>query len=340
MTTRMFPGIRCFSDRRQGSVRRMSVLITGACGSLGRALLRHALAAGVDRLVAYDQDELGTYLTRERLGQPPAVRWLVGDVCDRERLERAMWGVEAVIHCAARKWVASGVANIDEVIRVNVTGTQAVLDAARRAHVARVLVITSDKAVHPTTSYGATKLLAEQMAVQANGWSFPQGTASAALRLGNLLWSRGSVAHRWRQAAAAGKPLQLTASGMTRYGIRLSAAADLAWHCVEVLQGGEIFVPALAAYRLEELAAAIAPAEDWVLTGNRGPGEKRHELLLSDGEQARAVWVPSIPAAVLEPEAPTWTRPGWTGEPVPDTGWDSGTAEPMTDWAFDELDDE
>ena len=318
----------------------MSLLITGACGSLGRAILRHALAAGVERIVAYDQDELGTYLTRERLGHPPAVRWLIGDVTDRDRLERACHGVGAVIHCAARKWVATGVYNVDELVSVNVGGTQAVIEAAAAAHVARVLVITSDKGVEPTNAYGATKFLAECYATSANAWTFPAGTAVASLRLGNLLWSRGSVAHRWRAAAAAGKPLPLTAPGMTRYGIRLSAAADLACHLTDVLQGGEVLVPALAAYALEDLAEALAPGSVCVATGNRGPGEKRHEVLLSETEQARAVWAASIPAAVLEPEDPTWTRPAWTGPPVPDTGWDSGTAPRLEDWAFDEMDDE
>lgn len=314
----------------------MNLGLTGAVGCLGRAILDAALAAGVDRIVAYDQHEQGVYQTRARLGEPPAVRWIIGDVTDQARLERALWGVDTVIHAAARKWVASGVANIDELTRVNVGGTMAVIEAARRAAVTTVLVITSDKGVEPTTSYGATKLLAEQYAVQANAWTYPQGTAVAALRFGNLLWPPGSVAHVWRAQAAAGKPLPLTRPGMTRFGIRRSDAARLSLRCAGELRGGEIFVPALRAYRLEDLAAAVAPGAEVSVTGDRGPGEKAHETLLSAREVARAQWLGWT--AVLEPEAPTWTRDPWRGPAVPAEGWTSDTAARLDDLALEEMD--
>lgn len=324
----------------------MSLLVTGATGSLGRAIVQRALATGEPRIVAYDQDEFGHFMLQERTGAPPALRLLTGDVRDPAKLARCLNGVTRVIHCAARKWVATAVYNVDELVDTNVGGTRSVIEAAALAGVPRVLVITSDKGVAPTNAYGATKFLAECYAVSANAWTYPAGTRVAALRLGNLLWSRGSVAHRWRQAHAHGKPIALTAEGMTRYGIRLSAAAALALEVADVLRGGEVFVPDLPAYALERLADAVAPDAEIVLTGDRGPGEKRHETMLSFRESLRAVpiglqhWARMV---VLEPERPSWTRLPWADEGTwlpPRMEWRSDCARELDDLALDEMDDE
>jgi UDP-N-acetylglucosamine 4,6-dehydratase len=319
----------------------MSLLVTGAVGSLGRAILRAALVQGVDRLVAYDQDEFGGFMLREAFGDPPALRLIVGDVRDPEKLARAMHGVEQVIHCAARKWVATSVYNTDELVSVNFDGTRAVLEAARQAHVPQVLVVTSDKGVEPTNVYGASKFLAEQYTTYANSWLVPVGTRAACVRYGNLLWSRGSVAHRWKVAHDQRKPIRLTAHGMTRFGIRLSVAADLAIWAVRHLRGGEVFVPALRAYSLEDLARTIAPGTEFVVTGERGPGEKAHEVLLSEREAAQSVrlnWAGGPPLAILEPRHTSWSRQPWIGDACGPMV--SSHAPPLEDLALDEMDGE
>lgn len=322
----------------------MSLLVTGGAGSLGRAILKAALAAGEDRPVSYDQDEYGGFMLSDRLSE--SIRIINGDVRDPIRLSRAMAGCRAVIHCAAKKWVQTGVYNVDELVDVNVNGTQAVIEAAHAAGVPSVLVITSDKGVEPTNAYGATKFLAECYTTQANAWTYPQGTRAACLRLGNLLWSRGSVAHRWRAALALGKPLLLTRPGMSRFGIPLTVAAALALELTEVLRGGEVFVPDLPAYTLDRLAVALDESAETVLTGDRGPGEKLAETLVSGREAGRLVPI-SLAAwprvGVLEPESPSWTRPPWANEGTwtpPAGAWVSDTAVPMADLALDELDDE
>lgn len=323
-----------------------SVLVTGGTGSLGRAVIQRALKDGADRVVCFARDEfkeamlfhaLGAFIADPAPGDLPALRCFLGDIRDRARLERAMRGVECVVHTAALKWVGDGVYNPDEIVKTNVLGTMNVIDAAAAAGVEKVLVITSDKGCHAANVYGASKFLAESYAVAANAFTFPQGTKVAAIRFGNLLWSRGSVAHRFQDSLFAARPpvLRITDKRMTRFGITLSRAVDLIGWALENLRGGEIFVPRLPSFRLTELAAAFwyrfhraadpLPLEE---VGLRKGGEKLHEMLLTPEEGRRAVWHDPAKLYVVEPEIRSWHRDAWEGS----GGAAAMTSDQNTEW--------
>ena len=330
-----------------------SLLITGGTGSWGRALIRHLLAGDAyERIVVFSRGEFAQEMMQDQLGPQPRLRYMLGDVRDPARLRRALLGVTDVVHTAALKYVAAGVYNVDEMFKTNIQGTAHVVDEAAAAGVARVLVIASDKGVHPVNAYGVSKQAAEHYAVQANAYTFPRGTRVSVLRAGNALWSRGSVAHRF--AAHTGRwtpadPYRLTDRRMTRFGIRLSATSSLIARLLGVLRGGEVFVPRLPSFRVEDVAAAAwrhAHGSEWMgvlrapgarkpavmprgytrealatVVGLRGGGEKIHESLLAPEESPHAVWVEGLGCYVVEPPARSWDRPAWEGEPVPE-GWE------------------
>jgi UDP-N-acetylglucosamine 4,6-dehydratase len=284
------------------------------------------LAGGeYERIVVYSRGEFGQAMMQERLGVQPRLRYMIGDVRDGERLRRALVGVQEVVHGAALKYVAAGVYNVDEIYKTNVLGTMQVIEAAADRGVGRVLVIASDKGVHAANVYGASKFAAEQYAVQANAFTFPQGTRVAVLRSGNALWSRGSVAHRFK---AARPPYRITDRRMTRFGITLTAAAELIERLLGVMRGGEIFVPRLPSFRVEDVANAVhhrgfraADKTPLEVVGLRPGGEKLHESLLAPEESLHTMWVEALGCYVVEPPGRSWDRPAWEGEPVPE-GWE------------------
>ena len=296
----------------------MRVLITGGTGSLGRALLPSLLAdPGVTRVVVYARSESRQAALAAELGAHPALRWYLGDVRDRERLERAMWSCDAVIHAAALKRVDSVADNPEEVRKTNVEGSAHVCAAALAAGVRRVLLISSDKAVAPANVYGVTKAQMEHEGVAFNAISAPQGTTVAVTRWGNVLGSTGSVVHVWRSAVAAGRPLPLTDPEATRFWLTLDQAAAFARWALGAMRGGELFVPVLPAMRLGELAEAVAPGWPVTVTGYRPGGEKAHEQLLGEDEARRTVAV-GEDAWAVNPALHSWRADvPWTGEPWP-----------------------
>ena len=304
----------------------MSLLITGGTGSLGRAVLARVLAEGrYDRVIVFSRDEFKQFAMQDER-QDPRVRYFLGDVRHPARLRVALHGVTDVIHAAALKWVASGGYNPTEMVLTNVGGTQHVVTAAIEAGVARVVVVSSDKAVHPANIYGKTKSMAEEIAVSMNAYGFPQGTRIACVRYGNVLWSRGSVAYRFRSAAWRNAfPFEITDRRMTRFGIRMSAAVTFVLGALDRMRGGEIFVPRLPSFRVEDVAHATyhdhrdASARTPIaVVGKRQGGEKVHEMLVSEEESPHTVGVEG--GWVIEPEIRSWERPAWEGEPVPE-GW-------------------
>ena len=300
----------------------MRVLITGGTGSLGRALLPALLAdPGVTRVVVYARSESRQAALAAELGAHPALRWYLGDVRDRERLERAMWSCDAVIHAAALKRVDSVADNPEEVRKTNVEGSAYVCAAALAAGVQRVLLISSDKAVAPANVYGVTKAQMEHEGVAFNAISAPQGTTVAVTRWGNVLGSTGSVLGLWRAAAAAGQPLPVTDPAMTRFWLTLKQAATFALAALAALRGGEVLIPVLPAMQLGALAEAVAPGWPIAVTGLRPGGEKRHEVLLTDEEATRTVAVTlagGLEAWAVNPALHSWRADvPWTGEPWP-----------------------
>jgi len=265
---------------------RGTILITGGTGSLGQQLVETLLAQHLSKkIIVFSRDEWKQSEMGKRWpgGHPHALRYFLGDVRDRDRLHRALAGVDYVIHAAALKQVPSCEYNPHEAVKTNVLGTQNVIDAAIDRGVKRVLLVSSDKAVDPINLYGATKLVAEKLAVHACAYAGAGGPLVAVCRYGNVLGSRGSVLHLWREQAASGR-IAVTDRRMTRFWITLPEAATFVLRSLREMRGGEIMIPKLPAASILELAAEVAPGCAVDEIGIR-PGEKVHETLISPNEE-------------------------------------------------------
>jgi len=279
-----------------------SVLVTGGTGSFGNKFVEVMLARyHPKRLVIFSRDELKQSEMMARFDHP-SLRFFVGDVRDRDRLERAMHSIDLVVHAAALKQIPSCEYNPFEAIQTNINGTKNVIDAAIDQGVKRVVAISTDKAVNPINLYGATKLCAEKLVVQANVYGHPRGTVCAVVRYGNVIGSRGSVIPLFRSQRATGT-VTVTDPGMTRFWIRLEQGVEFAIRSASIAQGGEIFVPKIPSMRMMELAETMAPGCRIEFIGIR-PGEKLHEILLSEDESRQAVEYDDM--FVLEPLYPSW----------------------------------
>jgi UDP-N-acetylglucosamine 4,6-dehydratase len=260
------------------------------------------------RLVVFSRDELKQSEMMARFSDP-SLRFFVGDVRDRERLERAMHGIDVVVHAAALKQIPACEYNPFEAIQTNVMGAKNVIDAAIDCGVKRVLALSTDKAVNPVNLYGATKLCAEKLFVQGNAYGHVRGTLFSVVRYGNVIGSRGSVIPLFVSQRASGK-VTVTDSRMTRFWIRLEQGVEFAIRSAELMEGGEIFVPKIPSMRLMDLVGAVAPGCDVEIIGMR-PGEKLHEALISEDESQQAVEFDDM--FVVEPIYPSWefaSRPG------------------------------
>jgi UDP-N-acetylglucosamine 4,6-dehydratase len=266
------------------------VLVTGGTGSFGRTFVEIALRRFRPRkLIVLSRDEMKQHEMRRQFpdtGDSP-MRYFIGDVRDRERLYRAMVGVDVVIHAAALKQVPSCEYNPYEAVKTNVLGAQNVIDAAIDCGVKKVLAISSDKAVSPVNIYGATKLCAEKLFVQGNYYSRPGGCRFACARYGNVVGSRGSVLPIFLEQRATGT-ITLTDPRMTRFWLTLAQGVDFVIRSIELMEGGEVFVPKIPSMRVIDLADAVAPGAKVEVIGIR-PGEKLHEALISDDEARTGV---------------------------------------------------
>lgn len=281
-------------------------------------MVRRALLDGQwDAVVTYSRDEQKAAQVTEEFGSAKPFHAFLGDVRDRQRLAMAFRGVDTVIHAAALKRVDQGAYSPSELIKTNITGTMNVVEAAIHSGVKRVVVLSSDKSVAPINLYGASKQIAETYAVQANSYGMPSGTRIAAVRYGNVLGSRGSVLGLWRRQVAAGQPVTLTDSAMTRFIMTIHDAVDLVSHTLDAMVGGEVFVPVLPSAYMVDLAAAASP-DGWpvTVTGLRPGGEKLAESLLNEEEPQRTLKYSSRYYLVY-PTHHSWTatKP-WFGDTV------------------------
>lgn len=259
-----------------------SVLVTGGTGSFGRRYTQLALESGVERVAIFSRDETKQGEMRAEMKNDPRLRWMLGDVCDTERLERAMRGVDLVVHAAAMKQVPACELNPGACIRTNVVGTQSVVDAVLRAGVRSAVFLSTDKASAPNTHYGACKLAAERLWTQANVYAAGTSTRFSATRYGNVLGSRGSVVELWRKQREQ-KLVTITDARMTRFWMTLDQAVQLVMLASVKMQGGEVFVPAIRAAAMSVLADAVVPGCAFDVIGIRR-GEKMHEQLVSEDE--------------------------------------------------------
>jgi UDP-N-acetylglucosamine 4,6-dehydratase len=266
-----------------------SVLITGGTGSLGKSLVEYLLnETKVRRIAIFSRDELKQQHMRIQLKEDSRLRWFLGDVRDLDRLKRAFHGVDYVIHAAALKQVDTGEYNPMEFIKTNVLGSQNVIDASIDAGVKRVVALSTDKASSPINLYGATKLTADKLFVAANNYSYTYGTTFSVVRYGNVMGSRGSVIPFFQEIAAQGKPLPITDLRMTRFWISIESAVKFVIESLEIMTGGELYVPRIPSMKIVELANAVAPGANLEEIGMR-PGEKLHEEMISADDSRRTI---------------------------------------------------
>lgn len=294
------------ADRGSMSFTDKVVLITGGTGSFGKKFVEYVLKNDHPRkLIIFSRDELKQHDMRQKFPESgdSALRYFLGDVRDRERLYRAFAGVDIVVHAAALKQVPACEYNPFEAVQTNVLGAKNVIDAAIDAGVKKVLAISTDKAVNPVNLYGATKLCAEKIFVQANSYSGSSGTRFSVSRYGNVVGSRGSVVPIFLDQRETGV-VTITDERMTRFWITLDQGVEFVSRCIEQMTGGEVFVPKIPSMRLMDLVTALAPHCRVSFVGIR-PGEKIHEVLLSIDEARHAVETDSM--FVIQPAFPWWS---------------------------------
>lgn len=275
-----------------------NILVTGGTGSIGSAIVRKALQYEPEAVRVLSNDENGLFNLEQELEDYPNLRFLIGDVKDKERLRRAVESIDFVFHAAALKHVPLCEYNPFEAVKTNVLGTQNLIEVAIDEEVDKFIAISSDKAVNPVNVLGATKLLAERLTISANYYKGLRKTAFSCVRFGNVLDSRGSVAPLFREQIEKGGPVTITDPDMTRFVMSISKAVDLVFKAAEIAQGGEIFILKMPALRIGDLAEVmieeLAPQYGHVpesieleIIGKRS-GEKNHEELLTEDEAASA----------------------------------------------------
>ena len=291
------------------------VVITGGTGSFGRKFVEIMLGEYCPRqLVVFSRDELKQHEMRASGIDHSSLRYFIGDVRDAARLERAFAGATVVVHAAALKQVPACEHNPFEAIQTNIMGTRNVIEAAMKQGVGRVLALSTDKAVNPANVYGATKLCAEKMIVQANGDAGNEDARFSCARYGNVLGSRGGVLQMFLEQRKRGK-ITVTDPRMTRFWITLERGVKFVIRCVEQMEGGEIFVPKIPSMRMLDLANSIAQGCEIETVGIR-PGEKLHEALVSEDEARHTVEVGDM--YVIQPSHAPNGKGHMEGRALPD----------------------
>lgn len=264
--------------------RPISVLVTGGTGSFGKAFIRRLLQAPTPpkRLVVFSRDELKQWELQQLYphDQYPQLRFFLGDVRDRDRLKRALEGIDIVIHAAALKQVPAAEYNPIEFINTNVLGAENLVQACLDSDVRRVVALSTDKAAAPINLYGATKLCSDKLFIAANNIRGGRDLRFSVVRYGNVMGSRGSVIPFFLDRARTDRRLPITNPDMTRFNISLQEGIDMVLWAVESAIGGELFVPKIASYRITELAEAVGPSCSKPVVGMR-PGEKIHEEMIT-----------------------------------------------------------
>ena len=286
-----------------------TVLVTGGTGSFGKKFAEIMLREfHPQKLIIFSRDELKQHEMRVAGYNHSSLRYFIGDVRDGVRLRRAFEQVDVVVHAAALKQVPACEYNPIEAVETNINGARNVIDAALDAGVAHVLALSTDKAVNPANLYGATKLVAEKLFVQANAYSGTRRTRFSCVRYGNVVGSRGSVIPLFREQRKTGR-VTITDPRMTRFWLTLDQGVRFVIGCIEGMHGGEVFVPKIPSMAVSDLVNAIAPGCEVAEIGIR-PGEKLHEALLSEDEARNAVELDGM--FVVKPLHSWWSDPNWT----------------------------
>ena len=256
-----------------------TILITGGTGSFGNTFVPMTLAKyNPRRLVIYSRDEMKQWEMAKLFGNDDRVRFFIGDVRDKDRLSRALNGIEYVVHAAATKIVPTAEYNPFECVKTNVLGAMNLIDACIDQGVKRVVALSTDKASSPANLYGATKLTSDKLFIAGNSYSGGSDTSFSVVRYGNVMGSRGSVIPFFLSQAEKGV-LPITDARMTRFMITLKQGVDLVWHAFEDMVGGEIYVKKIPSMKMTDVALATVPGAAHKIVGIR-PGEKLHEQMI------------------------------------------------------------
>ncbi len=292
------------------------ILLTGGTGSFGKKFVKIVLKEHNPKVIRiFSRGELLQQEMRKKFNDDPTLRFFIGDVRDRERVYRAMNGVDIVVHAAALKQVPTCEYNPIEAIKTNIDGAVNVIDAAIDNNVEKVMALSTDKAVHPINLYGATKLVAEKLFIQANSYAGERKTMISCVRYGNVIGSRGSVIPVFKEQKEKGV-VTITDEKMTRFWITQEQAARFIIGCIEKMKGGEVFIPKIPSMKVTDLIDVIAPEAKREVIGIR-PGEKINEVLLTGEEARHSKEFDSY--FVIEPEHPFWNKDSFKkGESLPE----------------------
>lgn len=286
----------------QSRISGKTILLTGGTGSFGQKFCEIVLNEYNPKSIrVYSRGELMQSQMEQKF-RDDRIRFLIGDVRDKERLYRAMNGVDIVVHAAALKQVPACEYNPLEAVKTNIGGTTNVIDAAIDNGVDCVMVISTDKAVHPVNLYGATKMVAEKLTIQGNSYAAGKATKFSCVRYGNVIGSRGSVIPLFEEQKKTGM-LTITDDRMTRFWITLDQGIRFVLRSIDGMQGGEIFIPKIPSMSVKDLADAIAPGAKKNIIGIR-EGEKLHEVLLTEDEARHSIEFND--GFTIEPEFKFW----------------------------------
>tara|TARA_B110000977_G_C11090040_1_gene496384 strand:- start:6640 stop:7632 length:993 start_codon:yes stop_codon:yes gene_type:complete len=263
-----------------------TILITGGTGSLGKAITKHIFEnfKDIKKLIIFSRDEQKQFKMSQEypINKYPKIRFFIGDVRDKERLNRAFRGVDYVIHAAAMKHVHIAEYNPDECVKTNINGAQNVISASIDAGVSRVVALSTDKACSPINLYGATKLTSDKLFIAANNIKGENPVRFSVVRYGNVMGSNGSVIPFFQKTAKTGY-IPITDPEMTRFNITILEGVELVLFTLENAFGGELFVPKIPSYKITDVAKAIDPDCEIKIIGIR-PGEKLHEEMISSSD--------------------------------------------------------
>lgn len=256
-----------------------SILITGGTGSFGNTFVPMTLAKyNPKRIVIYSRDEMKQWEMAQKFEGDPRVRFFIGDVRDKDRLARALDGIDFVVHAAATKIVPTAEYNPFECVKTNINGAMNLIDVCIDRGIKRVVALSTDKASNPINLYGATKLASDKLFISGNAYAGTHDTRFAVVRYGNVMGSRGSVIPFFMSLADSGT-LPITDPRMTRFMITLEQGVDLVWHAFDEMQGGEIYVKKIPSMIITDIAKAVSPTANHKIIGIR-PGEKIHEQMI------------------------------------------------------------
>lgn len=297
-----------------------TILITGGTGSFGKKCVEIVLKKyKPKKLIIFSRDELKQFEMAQIFSEKkyPCIRYFIGDVRDKERLHRAFHGVDYVIHAAALKQVPALEYNPFEAVKTNIWGAENIISAAIDNRVKGVIALSTDKAVNPINLYGATKLCSDKLFVAGNSYSGDINTRFSVVRYGNVVGSRGSVIPFFKEVRKTGI-LPITDTRMTRFWITLEQGVNFVLQSLEIMKGGEIFVPKIPSMTIMDLAKAIASECEIKIIGIR-PGEKIHEVMITEDDSRRTLEFDNY--YVIQPDFHWWSASEYAsngGKSVPE----------------------